>query len=61
MRGQQWKRPSCLIMLAVLALLLAAIAWLASGSALMTPNPQTVTKATPTYDTDVPSEQPGND
>ena len=60
MQRARWTRPSCLVMLALLLLLVVAIAWLASGDALRTPNPATVTKSTPTYDTDVPaSEKPG--
>ena len=60
MQRARWRRPSCLVMLALLVLLLAVLAWLVSGEALRTPNPSTVTKATSTYDTDVPaSEQPG--
>jgi hypothetical protein len=46
-----------MVMLAMLAVLLAAIVWLASGDALRTPAPGSVTKATPTYDTDVPSRK----
>lgn len=57
MQRARWTRPSCLVMLALLALLLAAIAWLASGDALRTPSPTAVPKETPTYDTDVPSRK----
>ncbi len=60
MQRARWTRPSCLIMLALFVLLVAALVWLVSGEPLRTPNPATITKATPTYDTDVPpSEQPG--
>ena len=59
MRRARWSRPSCMVMLVLLVLLLAALAWLASGQGLRTPNPVTITKETPTYDTDVPaSERP---
>jgi hypothetical protein len=61
MQCAQWKRPSCLVMLVLLALLLAALAWLVSGEALRTPSPQSVTRETPTYDTNVPSEKPPAD
>lgn len=60
MERARWRRPSCLVMMALLVLLLAALAWLASGDALMTPNPSQVTRDTPAYDKDVPSDaQPG--
>ena len=55
MQGARWNRPSCLIMLALLALLLGAIVWLASGEALRTPSPTAVPKETTTYATDLPS------
>jgi lipopolysaccharide export system protein LptC len=51
------KRPSCIVQLVLLAIILAAFGWLVSGYALRTPNPSTVTKETPTYDTDVPSQR----
>lgn len=57
MQRARWTRPSCLVMLVLLALLLAAFAWLISGDALRTPAPTSVTKETPTYDTDVPSPE----
>lgn len=44
-------------MLALFVLLIGAIAFLASGTLLRTPNPASVTKETPTYDTDVPAQQ----
>ena len=50
MQHERWKRPSCLIMLALLALLLGALAWLISGYALRTPGPASVPKETSTYD-----------
>ena len=56
MHRARWNRPSCLVMLAVATLLLAALVWLAIGDPLRTPNPMTVTKESPTYDTDVPSQ-----
>jgi hypothetical protein len=60
MQRARWSRPSCLVMLGVLALLLAAFGWLVSGYALRTPSPTSVPKSSPTYDTDVPSrEKPG--
>jgi len=49
------KRPSCIVMIVIGVLLLAAIAWLASGYALRTPSPTSVPKESTTYDTDVPS------
>lgn len=49
------KRPSCIVFLVIGFLLLAAIGWLASGYALRTPNPGSLTKESVTYDTDVPS------
>jgi hypothetical protein len=55
MQRARWNRPSCLVMLGLLALLLAALAWLASGDPLRTPSPTSVPKETQTYDTDVPS------
>ena len=62
MQRARWSRPSCLVMLALFVVLVAAIVWLASGDALRTPGPSSVTKSTPTYDTDVPpSEKPGGD
>ena len=62
MKRARWTRPSCLVMLAIFVVLLAAIAWLASGDALRTPSSSSVTRATPTYDTDVPpSEKPGGE
>lgn len=61
MRRARWNRPSCLVMLALLALLVGALVWLVSGEALRTPNPAAVTESTPTYDTDVPSERPVGD
>jgi cytoskeletal protein RodZ len=57
MQREKWKRPSCLLMLALLAVMLAALAWLVSGYALQTPSPTSVTKSTTTYDTDVPSPE----
>jgi hypothetical protein len=54
----RWTRPSCLVMLALLAIVIATFLWLVSGEALRTPNPATVTKATTTYDTDIPPSQP---
>jgi hypothetical protein len=57
MQRARWTRPSCLIMLVLSVLLVAAIALLASGILLRKPNPATVTKETTTYDTDVPSPQ----
>ena len=60
MQRANWSRPSCLVMLALFVVLVAAIVWLASGDALRTPSPSSITKSTPTYDTDVPpSEKPG--
>lgn len=56
MQRARWTRPSCLVMLGMLALLLAAFVWLVSGQALRTPAPTAVPKASPTYDTDVPSQ-----
>lgn len=58
MRRERWNRPSCLIILAILALLVGALAWLAFGGGVRTPSPGAVTKETPTYDTDVPSSAP---
>ena len=59
MQRARWRKPSCLVMIVLFVLLIGAIAWLASGEALRTPNPASVTKSTPTYDTDVPAgEQP---
>lgn len=61
MQRAQWSRPSCLVMIVLFALLLGAIAWLASGDPLRTPNPQQVTRETTTYDKDIPSGQrPGS-
>jgi hypothetical protein len=60
MQHARWKRPSCLIMLALLTLLLGALLWLISGYALRTPSPASVPKETSTYDTDVPSSKPGD-
>lgn len=58
MQNARWKRPSCIVILVLLVLMFAAIAKLASGTLLRTPNPTAVTPETPTYDTDVPSQQP---
>jgi hypothetical protein len=58
MQRARWTRPSCLIMLALAVLLVGAIAFLASGVLLRTPNPASVTKETTTYGTDVPSQKP---
>lgn len=58
MQREQWNRPSCLIMLAVLVLLLGVLGWLAFGGAPRTPSAESVTRETPTYDTDVPSPAP---
>ena len=60
MQRARWKQPSCLVMLALLALLLGALVWLLSGHPLRTPSPTAVPKETTTYDTDVPSPKPGN-
>ncbi len=61
MHRARWNRPSCLVMLALaLALLLvAAVAWFASGELLRTPSPTAIPKETQTYDTDVP-QAPGS-
>jgi hypothetical protein len=45
-------------MLGMFAVLLGVLAWLAFGGAPRTPSPESVTKETPTYDTDVPSSAP---
>lgn len=58
MQNARWKRPSCIVIIVLLVLMLAAIGWLASGTLLRTPNPTAVTTETPTYDTDVPAQQP---
>ena len=61
MQRARWTRPSCLVMLVLLVLLLAILGWLVSGYALRTPAPTSVTKSTSTYDTDVPSpDTPGD-
>ncbi|HEX8216615.1 MAG TPA: hypothetical protein VF577_04030 [Allosphingosinicella sp.] len=60
MQRAQWNRPSCILMLALLALLLGALVWLISGDPLRTPSPTSVPKETSTYDTDVPSSKPGD-
>ena len=60
MQRAQWKRPSCLVMLALLAVLLGALVWLVWGDPLRTPSPTAVPKETTTYDTDVPSPKPGD-
>lgn len=54
MHRARWNRPSCLVMLALAAVLIGLLVWLALGDPLRTPNPATITKETPTYDTDVP-------
>lgn len=59
MQRARWTRPSCLIMTILFALLIAAIAWLASGYLLSTPAPTAVTRETPAYDTDTPSPRQG--
>lgn len=56
MQRVRWSRPSCIVMLILFAVALAALAWLVSGSALKTPNPASVTRETPAYDTDVPAK-----
>lgn len=58
MQRARWNRPSCLVMLGVFAALLGVLAWLAFGGAPRTPSPESVTRETPTYDTDVPSSAP---
>lgn len=59
MQRARWSRPSCLVMTVLFVLLLAAIAWLASGDLLRTPSPQSVPRPSGTYDTDIPaSNQP---
>ena len=61
MKRARWSRPSCIVMMLLFALLIAAIAWLASGYLLRTPSPGAVTRETPAYDTDTPSKtQPGS-
>jgi len=60
MHGANLKRPSCIIMLVLFAIAIAVLVWAISGEPLRKPNPATITKATTTYDTDIPpSEPPG--
>jgi len=59
MQRARWNRPSCLIMLALLVLLLGSLVWLIFGNPLRTPSPTAVPKESTTYDTDVPSPGPG--
>ena len=58
MQHARWKRPSCLIMIVLFVLLIAAIGVLASGYLVRTPNPTAVPRESSTYDTDTPSQQP---
>jgi hypothetical protein len=57
MQRARWRQPSCLIMMVLFVLLVAAILWLASGYMLRTPAPTAVPRETTTYDTDVPSQR----
>jgi hypothetical protein len=60
MRRAHWSKPSCIVMMAAFVLLIAAIAWLASGYLVRTPSPGAVTRETPEYDTDTPSKTPSD-
>jgi hypothetical protein len=55
MQRARWSRPSCLVMLILALLLVAAIAVLASGYLLRTPSPSAVPRESSTYGTDKPS------
>ena len=51
-------KPSCIVMLLLFAIAIALLVWLIFGSPPRTPSPTSVTRETPTYDTDVPSNPP---
>ncbi|HEX8525619.1 hypothetical protein [Allosphingosinicella sp.] len=58
MESARWSRPSCIVILLLLAAAIGILVWLIFGSPARTPSPTSITTETPTYDTDVPAAPP---